>query len=277
VTLCEATRELGGRVVKESALPGLAEWARVRDYRATMLEKHPRVEVFRESRLDAPDVMEFGAEHVLIATGSHWRRDGVGRHHRVPIPAEPAARIFTPDDLMAGDLPRGRALIFDDDNYYLGGVLAELLRRADVEVTLVTTEGEVSSWTHNTMEQHRIQARLIDLGVVIRPHRALVEIRDGSVGLACVYTDRVESVECDAVVLVTSRIPEDRLYHDLAASPASKTLQTLRRIGDCLAPSTIAQAVWDGHRAARELEGPAGDDAPFRWERTQLEPRRPNA
>jgi len=273
VTLCEATRELGGRVVKESALPGLAEWARVRDYRVTMLEKHAGVEIFRESLLDPSDVLEFDAEHVLIATGSHWRRDGVGLRHRFAVPTHPDARIFTPDDLMAGKLPRGHAVIFDDDNYYLGGVLAEMLRQAGIEVTLVTTKGEVSSWTHNTMEQHRIQARLLDLGVVIRPHRTLVEMRDGSVDLACVYTDRVESVDCDAVVLVTSRISEDRLYQELVTSGASEAFRTLRRIGDCLAPSTIAQAVWDGHRAARELEGQAGDDAPFKWEHTQLEPR----
>jgi dimethylamine/trimethylamine dehydrogenase len=272
VTLCEATRELGGRVVKEAKLPGLAEWMRVRDYRVTLLEKRGDVEIFRESRLEVSDVLDFGAEHVLIATGSHWRRDGVGRHHRVAIPAHPKAQIRTPDDLMAGNLPGGRVVIFDDDHYYLGSVLAELLRRADVDVTLVTTEGEVSSWTRNTLEQHRIQSRLLDLGVTIRPHRALVEIHEATADLACVYTDRIETIDCDAALLVTSRAPDDRLYYDLLASGRSDTLRTLRRIGDCLAPSTIAQAVWDGHRAARELEGEAGDDAPFKLEYTHLEP-----
>ena len=39
VMLAEATRDLGGRVTREALLPGLSEWARVRDYRVQQLEK----------------------------------------------------------------------------------------------------------------------------------------------------------------------------------------------------------------------------------------------
>ena len=53
VTLAEAGRELGGRVSLESRLPGLATWARVRDYRLGRLAALPNVEIYRESRLDA--------------------------------------------------------------------------------------------------------------------------------------------------------------------------------------------------------------------------------
>jgi dimethylamine/trimethylamine dehydrogenase len=44
VTLTEATREMGGRVTLESALPGLAAWARVRDWRLNQIGKLPNVE-----------------------------------------------------------------------------------------------------------------------------------------------------------------------------------------------------------------------------------------
>ncbi len=81
VTLMEASRDLGGRVAKESRLPGLAAWIRVLDYRAQALADMKNVEVFRQSPMTAEEIMEFGFEHVAVATGSTWRRDGVARWH----------------------------------------------------------------------------------------------------------------------------------------------------------------------------------------------------
>ena len=49
----------------------------------------------------------------------------------------------------------------------------------------------------------------------------------------------------------------DKLYHSLQEKPdnLSETgIKTIKCIGDCLAPSTIAAAVYSGHLAARELE-----------------------
>ena len=46
----------------------------------------------------------------------------------------------------------------------------------------------------------------------------------------------------------------------------------LLRIGDCMAPNTIAAAVYDGHRAAREMDNrPDPDSVPFKREQTLLE------
>ena len=68
VHLAEASSDLGGRVSKESRLPGLSEWARVRDWRVGQLERMANVSIYRESSLEAEHVLEFGARHVAIAT-----------------------------------------------------------------------------------------------------------------------------------------------------------------------------------------------------------------
>ena len=84
------------------------------------------------------------------------------------------------DDLFGGATLDGRVLIYDDDHYYLGGCLAEHLRNAGHAVTLVTPAPVVSSWTGYTHEQHRIQARLLELGVELElhgPHRPAVRLR----------------------------------------------------------------------------------------------------
>ena len=140
VVLVEASRELGGRVAKEARLPGLAAWRRVVDYRESQLAQLDNVEHFFQSAMTADEVLAYGFDHVGVATGSSWRADGVGRWHTLPIPTAGLA-VFTPDDLMAGARPpRGHVVVFDDDHYYMGGVVAELLRRDGYAVTLVTPD-----------------------------------------------------------------------------------------------------------------------------------------
>ena len=91
---------------------------------------------------------------------------------------------------MAGVLPTGPVVVFDDDHYYMGGVIAEKLRRAGLEVTLVTPANEVSTWTTHTEEQHRIQERVLDLGIVVETGTSLAAVGDGSASLECIYTGR---------------------------------------------------------------------------------------
>src|SRR5215470_360936 len=272
VSLAEASRELGGRVARECKLPGLAAWGRVRDWRLTQLHKLPQVEVFRESRMDAAAVLEAGSSLVALATGARWRGDGVGRSHHRPLPGLEKIRVLTPDDIMAGTLPEGPVLIFDDDHYYMGGVLAELLCRAGLAVTLATPESLVSAFTVHTLEQAAIQRRLLELGVTLMTGKTLVALdRDGA-ELACVFTKRTERVAAQSMVLVTMQSPDDALWHELAARPDELRHAGIRkvvRIGDCLAPGTIAAAVYSGHRFARELEVIA-DAVPFRRENVQL-------
>ncbi|HXV22642.1 MAG TPA: NAD(P)-binding protein, partial [Alphaproteobacteria bacterium] len=265
VALAEAGTELGGRVARESRLPGLAAWARVRDYRAGQIGRMPNVETYFDSALTAEEVLGFGFEHVAVATGSLWRRDGVGRARTLPLPKEPGLPVFTPDDLMAGRLPAGRVILYDDDHFYMGGVLAELLIANGNAVTLVTPSVRVSDWTTNTLEQAFIQRRLIERGVGIVVSRILTEIGDGGASLACAYTGRPSQLEAEAVVLVTARIPNDTLFLELKARQTDwrhAGINSVKLIGDALAPAPIAWAVHAGHRYARELDEPDHGDAP---------------
>ena len=258
VVLVEAGRAIGGRVTREAALPGLASLRRVVDYRMGQIDKLPNVELFRESPMSAEEILSHGFDHVAIATGATWKADGVGRANSQPIPIDPAAEVLTADDLMAGKRPRGeRVFIYDDDHYYLGGVLAELLVTSGYEVEIITPSALVSSWTVNTMEQVRIHRRLLELGVGIRTEQAVVEVGASEVALECVITERREQVGVDSVVMVTSRKPNDQLAEDLQSMSDrwdDAGLRSVRAIGDAWVPSTIASAVWWGHRYARELD-----------------------
>ena len=215
VAVAEAGTELGGRVAKECRLPGLSAWGRVRDYRQGQIEKMSNVEVYFDSHLSAEQVLEFGFQNVAIATGASWRRDGVGHFHVKPMEMDASMPVLTPDDLMAGRLPSGNVVVYDDDHYYMGGVLTELLIEHGCHVTFVTPSAFVSEWTRNTFEQHRVQARFMDWGVDTRLSQGLESVQGGYIGTACTYSGRVDRINADALVLVTSRAGNDALWREL--------------------------------------------------------------
>ncbi|MFG1401419.1 oxidoreductase [Xanthobacter sediminis] len=280
VALAEAGTVLGGRLARERLLPGLSAWGRVVDYRQYQISQRPNVETYFDSRLSADDILAFGFEHVAIATGARWRGDGVARQHVVPMPIDPAMPLWTPDDVMAGSHPEdlsGRTVVvYDDDHYYMGGVMAEVMARAGANVILVTPSAYVSDWTRNTLEQGAIHARLAGLGVDIRLNTGVTAIGAGVVETNCVYTDARRPLACDGVVMVASRISQDGLYRDLlarAAEWADAGIRSVKLFGDAAAPAPIAWATYAGHRYARELDTPdPGDALPFRREVTELGP-----
>jgi len=211
-------------------------------------------------------VREMGAAHVVVATGATWRRDGVGRAHSAAVPGFDAPGVYTPDDVMAGAAVAGPVVVFDDDHYYMGGVLAEKLRRLGLAVTLVTPAESASSWTHNTLEHERIQTRLLELGVEIVANRKVTAFNGDHVATACVFTRRPREIPCAAVVTVTARLPNDDLCRRLRSDPeamAAAGIKSVTAVGDSYAPGTIAHAVHAGHRYARELDSAVDADHPF--------------
>ena len=276
VALAESSRELGGRVLRESRLPGLSAWIRVRDYRVGQLNNLANVDVYFESDIQAADALELGFPRIAVATGAKWRKDGVGRLWTTPISISSTARVFTPDDFLDGKRPEGkRFAIWDDDHYYMGGALAELLAKDGASVAYITPAREASTWTSNTMEQRFIQKRLLESGVQILPNLALESVDEDSITASCTYTGRKRQIETDELVLVTSRIPLDGLSTELNLMKEQwpdAGIESVVAIGDALAPATIAHAVYAGRRFAEDLDKPVSDviAAPFKREMVEI-------
>ncbi len=269
VTLAERAKQAGGRVTREASLPGLREWLRVRDWRLGQLRKLPNVELYLESDVSPETVLEFGASHVVLATGARWRPDGVGRATHLPVPIEADMPVLTPDDIIDGRTIGGCVLVYDDDHYYMGSLVAETLARAGATVILATPAAEIAAFTQTTLELRRIAQRLDELKVRMITHHVLSRAGGGEAQLQHVHTGRTTGIAASAVVMVTARLPEDRLFHALEAMPdrlAGAGVRSVKRIGDCLAPGAIFHAVYAGHRYAREFGAPAVEVA-FQRER----------
>jgi dimethylamine/trimethylamine dehydrogenase len=265
VTLAEASEELGGRINVESKLPGLATWARVRDYRANLIRQMGNVDIYLGSNLSTQDVIDFGSDQVVIATGARWTYD-ILNNDGYPVTAIEGDAVYSPDDVLGGTKLEGPIVIYDFDHYYMGSCLAELLRAQGQRVTLVTPANAVSAWTFMNNERSDIRNRMIELGVGIILEHRVTGFSSGQVDLASVYGDgAATSVECGSLVVVGTRRGNNGLFGELKDAG----MQSLRNIGDCRAPGSIAHAVYSGHEYARTIDSEASDQ-PFEWERPRL-------
>jgi dimethylamine/trimethylamine dehydrogenase len=217
------------------------------------------VSLYRGNRLTAEEVLELEATHVVIATGARW---GTLLYSPLEVPAGELAGpgVLTPDDIAAGTVPEDPVVVYDFDNYYMGGVLAEHLARAGHAVSYVTPAGHASAWTIMSNEQPQVHRALASAGVALHTLARVTAFADGAVTLARQFTGAEAKLPCSSLVIVGTRFANDALYAELSARAdevMEAGVRSLARIGDAQAPGALVHAIYSGHRYARELDADA--------------------
>jgi dimethylamine/trimethylamine dehydrogenase len=261
VTIADAANEFGGRLRFETRLPGLATWNRVADWRLGQLRQLPNVNLYPGSDLKADDILGLEHTHVVLATGARWTKM-LFSTLEFPVGELDGPGVYTPDDLAAGTIPEGPVVVFDFDNYYLGGAIAERLAAQVGNVTYVTPAGNASAWTFMTNELPLVHRALAKAAVPIHTLRRLSAFDGNTLTLADVYSGAESRLPCRSVVIVGMRKPRQELYDELLAHGddlKDAGIASITRIGDALAPGAIVHAVHSGHRFAREFEMKASD------------------
>jgi dimethylamine/trimethylamine dehydrogenase len=260
VHLVDAATEIGGCLRWVTRLPGLGEWSRLVNWRRIQLDRLANVEVITGRRLDAGQVLEYGAELVVIATGARWSGDGLNpiTHTRLAGADHSSPFVLTPEQIMLeGKRPPGkRVVVFDCEGSFTGSTLAELLAREEHTVDLITPLREIASASDELFEGEIVRQRLHDLGV--RMHRAtsVERVTPDHVELVGEFGETRE-LATDAIVLVTQRVSDDALYAELDADRGALTnadIAGLYRVGDCVAPGDLGDTIFSGHRLAREID-----------------------
>lgn len=262
VALVDGGSDIGGIMRWIPSIRGLQQWGRFTDYRRTQLDKLANVAVVPKQRLTAEEVLDYGAEIVVVATGSSWSRDGSNSYTRKPIPGagDGVAHVLVPEDIFRDKVPvpDGPVVVFDADGYFMGPSVAEELAVRGHQVTLVMAHVDPQGYLHYTGEGASMLARLRSLGVDLVTEHIVDEIYpDGRCRIVHAVTSGGRDIDSAAVVLVTARVPDTELYDELAARPdllEANGIQHLLRIGDCVEPRVIADAAFDGHRLAREID-----------------------
>jgi dimethylamine/trimethylamine dehydrogenase len=255
VSLAEAQAEFGGRLRFETSLPGLKTWGRVLDWRLGQLAKFDQVSLFPGNRLSVDDILGLEHQRIVIATGARWTRM-LYSPLELPVTA-PMANVFTPDDVAAGAHIEGPIVVFDYDNYYMGGVLAEHVARGGAQVTYVTPAGHASAWTIMTNEQPQVHRALARAGIPLHTLSLVKAFESPELVLANLFTGAEQRIACRSLIVVGARLPHSELYDALLSRQsewADAGIDAVDRIGDAQSPGAIAHAVYSGHRYARDFD-----------------------
>jgi dimethylamine/trimethylamine dehydrogenase len=282
VHLVDTREKTGGYVNDVATLPGLGEWSFHRDYRQTQLEKllkkNPECQIaLKQKPMTADDILQYGASRVVIATGAKWSTTGVNHRTHEPIPGADASlpHVLTPEQVYEGKKAVGkRVMIINYDPYYTAPSLAEKFARAGHDVTVATVCG-LGAYMEYTLEGANMQRLIHELGIKVLGETGCSRVEQGRVELFNIWGEGYkrsykgagqlprnensshEWHECDTVILVTSRRSEDTLYRQLKARKSeweANGISNVFVIGDAESPRIIADATFDGHRLAREIE-----------------------
>lgn len=282
VHLYDKAEKVGGHLNSVATLPGLGEWSYHRDYRETQLNK--LVKKNKESQialgqkaLTADDVLQYGADKVIIATGSSWNTDGTNCLTHAPIPGADASLPdqLTPEQIFEGKKKIGkRVVILNADTYFMAPSLAEKLANDGHEVTIVSGV-HLANYMHFTLEYPNMMRRLHELHVEELGDHFCSRIEPGRLEIYNIWGDGSKRtyrgpgvsprdantthrwLEYDSLVLVTGRHSENALWNELKAREgewAENGIKGIYLIGDAEAPRLIADATFTGHRVAREIE-----------------------
>jgi len=267
----------GGHMEWVSRLPGLAEWRRVIDHRQTLAEKLSNLTVVPNKRLSTDDILDYGAEVVILTTGSAWARDGLSSVTRAPLPGADADQpyVLTPEQIMVdGKEPFGDSvLVYDAEGYFMGVSLAERYAREGKRVIYVTPRSAIGAYMHHTGEDQLMIPLLADLGVEFFREHAVTAITPGSIaGEPRIPGGSPLRWDADSVILVTQRNPRTEIFGELKSRSAEWSeagILAVYRAGDCISPrQQVADAIFDAHRLAREIDSP--DPAvPLPWVREE--------
>ncbi|MFJ5446916.1 FAD-dependent oxidoreductase [Methylobacillus methanolivorans] len=282
VHLYDSAEKIGGHLNTIATLPGLGEWSYHRDYRETQLNKLVKknkdsVIALGQKRLTADDILQYGADKVVIATGASWNTDGTNCLSHEPIPGADASRAdqLTPEQVMEGKKPIGkRVVILNADTYFMAPSLAEKLAVAGHEVTLVSGV-HLANYMHFTLEYPNMMRRLHELGVEELGDHFCSRIEPGRLEIYNIWGDGSRRtyrgpgvsprdankthrwLEFDSLILVTGRHSDCTLFNELKARESEweeNGVKSVYLIGDAEAPRLIADATFTGHRLAREIE-----------------------
>jgi hypothetical protein len=91
--------------------------------------------------------------------------------------------------------------------------------------------------------------RILKKGLVVTPYTMIKAINGNSVSVYNIHSRQERTIEgVDNVVLAYYNQADEALYYAVKGK-----VRELHRIGDCLAPRMIGDAIRDGERLARQL------------------------
>ena len=236
VTLHEAGRRLGGQVLLAQLLPERSEFGGL----VTNLQHElarAGVEVRLGTPVSAETVRREQPDAVIVATG--------GLPYRPEIEGADDAHVLDAWAVLEGRAnPGGRVLVADWRCDWVGMGLAEKLAREGRHVRLAITGTNVGQNLQQYLRDHWA-GKLHRLGVEVIPYARLFGVDADTAYMTHLVTNEpIIAAEVETVVLALGHRPDTSLEEELAPLGIP-----LHLAGDCLAPRSAEEAVYEGMMA----------------------------
>lgn len=249
VTLAEASSRLGGQFHLAGLQPRRQQIIDFLEWYARQLEKL-QVKVMLNTFFETEDIEAFGADEVILATGSQPNTHGFQRAlpHLDKMPGLERGNVWTAEDVMSRNARLGRrVLLLDEGANWKGAGTALHLAEQGHEVTLVTPAPSVMMEMSRTNADVQLRQKLRELGATLITEAAITEWHgDGATILVFGAKDR--HIAADSLVLSTTSVPETSLSDELGRKSLPFDI-----IGDAVAARTAVMAIYEGRKLAMKL------------------------
>jgi len=227
VTVLEKSDNIGGHVTLQAMLPGLEDRADIIRWLKLQLDK-AGVEIQTGSEATPESVMALSPDVVIIATGARYSKTGASKSQLTGVPGANLPHVLTPEELLLESARIGnRVAVYDNTSYEVGPGIAERLADQGKEVFLVTMDSAMAM-SVTELGLNKVIARRVIPKVTFMPSTEITSIDEHDIRLRGFLSGEETILEgIDNIILVTSKPPEEDLYHALVAN-----MPDVRIIGD---------------------------------------------
>jgi 2,4-dienoyl-CoA reductase-like NADH-dependent reductase (Old Yellow Enzyme family)/thioredoxin reductase len=245
VTLCEALGDLGGQFRLAGLAPRRGQITELMGWYLRQLEQLG-VEVRYFSPMDEQDIIEFGADEVVLATGS--LPDGLARQRWLPaaeeLPGLSNGKVFSCEEVFRDQAELGKAVIvLDEGGNWRGTGTAWHLADQGHEVTIVTPDPMIGKEMVRAASDIQTRAALAKLGVRFVLESVIEYWHGDRAELRSLLDGSTSSIDASAIVTATTNSVDNSVELALA-----ETDTRFHVIGDAAAPRTAPFAFHDGRK-----------------------------
>lgn len=240
VTLCEASGQLGGQTLLAQNLPGRAEFGVIVDNLKREMELGG-VAVQLNSPVDRRTVEQAKPDGVIIATGA--------QPYRPDVEVDEDVHAVDVWQLLRGEVNPGASVVIADWRCdWVGLGVAEKLAREGCHVRLCV-DGEMAGQNLQKYLRWHWAGQLHKLGVEVQPYARFFGAQgDTAFFMHSLSGEAIECADMDTLVIAQGHQADTTLEDALNGGPWQ-----ILSVGDCRAPRSAEEAVYEGMMAGREI------------------------
>ena len=250
VTLVEALGDLGGQFRLAGLAPRRGQITELITWYLRQFVKLG-IEVRYFSPMDEQDILEFGADEVVLATGS--MPDGLARQRWLPeaeqLPGLENGHVYACEEVLRDQAELGkRVVVLDEGGNWRGTGTAWHLADKGHEVTIVTPDELIGKELYRTTVDSKIRATLKKLGVAFLLESVIVHWHGDHVEIRSLLDGSTTEVAASAIVTATT----NTVFNDVELALARTDIK-FHVIGDAAAPRQAPYAFHDGRKVGLAL------------------------